>query len=353
MKIFSKEYFKQLWKVLLATFSGFSDDKGLKLSASLAYYTVFSLAPLLILVISLAGFLLPNLQDKTNNTLYPEIQQYIGAQAAGQIQEITKKMDIADKRGIGLIIGIVTLLLGASSIFLEIQDSLNMIWRVKAKPKKGWVKMLQNRFLSFSLIVSLGFLLLVSLLINFIISALSEQIERLINFLIRNEGISDFISGTVLYVVNFAVTLIIISILFGIIFKVLPDVKIKWKDVKSGAIFTALLFMLGQYIISLYLTYTAQGSAYGAAGSIIVILVWIYYTAAILYIGAEFTQVYAEARGSHLEPAPYAVHIQQTEVEQHVKEMPLQNPELEGALKCDDPKTTDTEVCDDDKNKKA
>ncbi|RYY36990.1 MAG: YihY/virulence factor BrkB family protein [Sphingobacteriaceae bacterium] len=354
MKMFSKEYAKQLWKVLLATFSNFSDDKGLKLSASLAYYTVFSLAPLLILVISLAGFLIPSLHDDSNNTLYPEIQQYIGAQAASQIQEITQKMDIADKRGIGLIVGIVTLLLGASSIFLEIQDSLNQIWRVKAKPKKGWVKMLQNRFLSFSLIVSLGFLLLVSLLINFIISALSQQIERLINFLIRNDGISDFISGTVLYVVNFVVTLIIISVLFGIIFKVLPDVKIKWKDVKSGAIFTALLFMLGQYIISLYLTYTAQGSAYGAAGSIIVILVWIYYTAAILYIGAEFTQVYAEAQGRHLEPAPYAVHVQQTEVERQVKEIPLQNPELEGALKCDDPKNAGTEDCkDDDADKKA
>ncbi|RVT98142.1 YihY/virulence factor BrkB family protein [Mucilaginibacter limnophilus] len=354
MKMFSKEYFKQLWKVLLATFSGFSDDKGLKLSASLAYYTVFSLAPLLILVVSLAGFLLPDLQDKSNNSLYPEIQQYIGKEAAAQIQQTIEKQDIADKKGIGLVIGIVTLLLGASSIFLEIQDSLNMIWRVKAKPKKGWVKMLQNRFLSFSLIVSLGFLLLVSLLVNFIISALSAQIERLINFLIRNEGVSDFISGTLLYAVNFVVTLLIISVLFGIIFKVLPDVKIKWKDVKAGAIFTALLFMLGQYIISLYLTYTAQGSAYGAAGSIIVILVWIYYTAAILYIGAEFTQVYAEAQGSRLEPAPYAVHIQQTEVEQQVKEIPRQNPELEGALKCDNPETPATEECeDDDKDKKA
>jgi membrane protein len=125
----------------------------------------------------------------------------------------------------------------------------------------------------------------------------------------------------------------VITTLFGIIFKFLPDVKIKWKDVRTGAFFTALLFMLGQYLISLYIQYTAQGSAYGAAGSIIVILVWIYYTSAILYIGAEFTQVYAEAIGSHIEPADYAVSVQQTEVERHVKSLPPQNPQLQGHLK--------------------
>jgi membrane protein len=130
----------------------------------------------------------------------------------------------------------------------------------------------------------------------------------------------------------------VISVLFGIIFKFLPDVKIKWKDVRSGAMFTAILFMIGQYIISLYIQYTAQGSTYGAAGSLIVILVWIYYTSAILYIGAEFTQVYAEAIGSRIEPAEYAVHIQQTEVERTVDKLPPQNPDLQGNLKCEDKK---------------
>jgi membrane protein len=133
--------------------------------------------------------------------------------------------------------------------------------------------------------------------------------------------------------INLALTLIVITTLFGIIFKFLPDVKIRWKDVRTGAFFTALLFMLGQYLISLYIQYTAQGSAYGAAGSIIVILVWIYYTSAILYIGAEFTQVYAEAIGSHIEPADYAVSVQQAEVERHVKSLPPQNPQLQGHLK--------------------
>ena len=194
--------------------------------------------------------------------------------------------------------------------------------------------MIQNRFLSFSLILSLGFLLLASLLVNIIISALSHSLATYLPKLI-GASLSKIVGTTFLFTVNFAITLIVISILFSIIFKILPDVKIKWKDVRSGAIFTALLFMLGQYVISLYIQYTAQGSAYGTAGAIIVMLVWIYYTAAILYIGAEFTQVYAEASGSVIEPADYAVHIQQTEVEREVAKMPVQNPGIEGQLKKD------------------
>jgi membrane protein len=336
MNFFSKEYLKQLWKVLMATFSGFSNDNGLKFSASLAYYTVFSLAPLLLLILSLAGIFLKD--DSYRKDFYDQIQHYIGKQGTLQIQSTMNSQDITGKSGIGLGISIVTLLLGASSIFIEIQDSLNIIWRVKAKPKKGWVKMLKNRFLSFSLIVSLGFLLLASLLVNIIISAISDKIVAFLPHLL-GKGLAGVVGETFLFTVNFGITLVVISVLFGIIFKVLPDVKIKWKDVRSGAIFTAILFILGQYIISLYIQYTAQGSVYGTAGSLIVILVWIYYTAAILYIGAEFTQVYAEARGSHIEPADYAVVIQQTEVERTTKQMPLQNPELQGALKCDDKKT--------------
>jgi len=326
MKFFSKEYLKQLWKVLLATFSGFSKDNGLKLSASLAYYTVFSIAPLLIIVISVAGLVFG--QDAATDRLYPEIVHYVGKGPAAQIQDALKHLALSGKSGIAVVIGVVTLLLGASSIFIEIQDSLNMIWRVKAKPKSGWVQLLKNRFISFSLIISLGFLLLASLIINLVISALQDQIQRFL------PGI-DSITRFIVKALNLGITLVVITTLFGIIFKFLPDVKIKWRDVRSGAIFTAVLFMLGQYIISLYIQYTAQGSAYGAAGSIIVILVWIYYTSAILYIGAEFTQVYAEASGSHIEPADYAVHVQQTEVEHRVKILPPQNPQLEGHLKKD------------------
>jgi membrane protein len=328
MKFFSKEYLKQFWKVIMATFSGFSSDNGLKFSASLAYYTVFSLAPLIILIISLTGFIWG--PDAARGSLYPEIEKYVGAAAATQIQDLVKGLEFSGKSGITVIISVVTLLIGASSIFIEIQDSLNIIWRVKAKPKKGWVKMLQNRFVSFSLIISLGFLLIASLAVNFVINALSSQITRFL----------PAVTTLVMNGVNLFITFVVISILFGIIFKFLPDVKIKWKDVRSGAMFTAILFMIGQYVISLYITYTAQGSTYGAAGSLIVILVWIYYTSAILYIGAEFTQVYAEAIGSRIEPAEYAVHIQQTEVERTVDTLPAQNPELKGNLKCEEKKSS-------------
>jgi membrane protein len=326
MKVFSKDYLKQLWKVLMATFSGFSSDNGLKFSASLAYYTVFSLAPLLILIISLTGLFFGH--DAATGRLYPEIKHYVGEKAAEQVQEMLKNLEFSGKSGIAVAISVVTLLIGASSIFLEIQDSLNIIWRVKAKPKKGWVKMLQNRFLSFSLIISLGFLLIASLAVNLVVTALSDRITRFL----------PAVTELVMKGVNLFITFVVISVLFGIIFKFLPDVKIKWKDVRSGAMFTAILFMIGQFIIGLYIQYTAQGSTYGAAGSLIVILVWIYYTSAILYIGAEFTQVYAEAIGSHIEPAEYAVHVQQTEVERTVTKLPPQNPELQGNLKCDDDK---------------
>jgi membrane protein len=321
MKIFSKRYLKEFWKVIAATFMGFVNDNGLKLSASLAYYTVFSIAPLIILVISISSLVLRHYAF--NDALYDQMREFVGSQATTQIQEVVKNLQLSGKTGTALISGIAILLIGASSMFVEIQDSLNIIWRVKAKPKKGWVKLLENRFLSFSLIISLGFLLLVSLIVNIAVKALSTKLEHFLPYL----------TVTIFDLVNVAITLLVIAVLFGIIFKFLPDVKIKWKDVRAGAIFTALLFMLGQYLIGLYIQYTAQASAYGAAGSLIVILVWIYYTSAILYIGAEFTQVYAEAMGSSIEPAEYAVHVEQTEVEQEVTSLPPQNPKLQGHLK--------------------
>ncbi|HAL81089.1 MAG TPA: ribonuclease BN [Mucilaginibacter sp.] len=323
MKVFSKTYFKEVWNILATTFMGFINDNGLKLSASLAYYTVFSIAPLLILVISLAGLFWG--PAATENKLYPQIVHFVGTPAALQIQDVLKNLQLSGKSGNTVVIGVVTLLIGASSIFVEIQDSLNIIWRVKAKPKKGWLKFIENRFLSFSLIIGLGFLLLASLIINLILKALGDWV---INFM-------HALTSLLLNVVSLGTTFIIISVLFATIFKFLPDVKIRWKDVRAGAFFTAALFMGGQYLINLYIQYAARTSAYGAAGSILVILVWIYYTAAILYIGAEFTQVYAEAIGCKIVPAEYAVSVQQTEVEKVVTDLPSKNPQISGNLKKD------------------
>jgi membrane protein len=321
MKFFSKAFFVRTWKIVVATIMGFINDNGLKLSASLAYYTVFSIAPLIIISISVAGLFFHN--DAALNALYPHIVHYVGQNAALQIQSILKSLALSGKSSMAAVIGVIVLMLGASSVFIEIQDSLNIIWRVKAKPKKGWLKLIENRFLSFSLIIGVGFLLLASLIVNLVITTVGDWIETFMH-----TYTSLLIKG-----VNLGITFIIISVLFGIIFKFLPDVKIKWRDVRSGAFFTAIFFMLGQYGINLYIQFMAKSSAYAAAGSILIVLIWIYYTSAILYIGAEFTRVYAEARGSQIEPADYAVYVMQTEVERNVKKLPPQNPELRENVK--------------------
>ncbi len=310
---FTKEAFKNGFKLLSGAFNGFLDDKGLKLSASLAYYTVFSLAPLLLLLISLAGVFFG--KDAINNKVFGEINGFVGNQAAKQVQDMIKSVGLSGKTTSAVVIGSVTLLLGATSVFAEIQDSINMIWKVKAKPKRGWLKLLQDRLLSSSLIVALGFLLIVSLVINGLVVALGDILTRFL----------PDITVVFINIINVVISFLVITVLFGVIFKVLPDVKIGWKDVRSGALFTSVLFMIGRFLIGFYISTTGTGSTYGAAGSLIVILVWVYYTAAILYFGAEFTQVYAEHNGVKIAPADYAVHIQQTEVERDVDVLPPQN----------------------------
>lgn len=307
---FTKKYFKRTGNILKDTVVGFSDDKGLKLSASLSYYTVFSMAPLLLLLISLAGAFFG--REAIEGKIFGEINGLIGNEAAAQVQEIITNLELSGKTTMSLVIGAITLVIGATTVFGEIQDSINMIWRVKAKPKRGWVKLLKDRLLSGSIIVGLGFLLVVSLLVNGAVLALSDILHRYF----------PDITIIILSIINVAISFIVITILFGVIFKVLPDAKIAWKDVRAGAFFTAILFMLGRYLIGLYIETTAAGSPYGAAGSIIIILLWVYYTAAILYIGAEFTRVYANYTGVLIEPAEYAVYVEQKEVERNVKAIP-------------------------------
>ncbi|WP_227686983.1 YihY/virulence factor BrkB family protein [Spirosoma arboris] len=308
----NQSFFSNAWIVLHDSFNGFLDDRCLKLSAALAYYTIFSLAPLLVLIISLTSIFFG--QEAIQGQIFGQINGLVGNEAAKQIQDMIKSVGLSGKTSTALIIGIVTLVLGATSIFVEIQDSVNLIWRVKPKPKKGWVKILKDRLLSSSLVVSLGFLLLVSLIINGLVLALSSTLTR-------------YLPGLGVYVIsafNFLISTGVVTVLFGVIFKVLPDAKIDWKDVRGGAIFTALLFMLGRYLIGLYIETTSTSSTYGAAGSLIVILTWIYYTAAILYFGAEFTQAYANHFGIKIEPADYAVYVEQTERERDVATIPTQ-----------------------------
>jgi membrane protein len=298
-----KPDFKKIWKVIKDSFSGFSDDKVTKLSASLAYYTVFSMGPLLILIISLCGIFLG--REAIEGQVYQQLEGFMGKDTASQLQDIIKNAAISGKGPVAVIIGAVTLLIGATTVFGEIQDSINTIWGLKPKPKRGWLKMLQNRFLSFSVIISLGFILLVSLAVTSLVDGLNDALMR---------RFSD-ISVIIFYIVNQVITLAVISFIFGVIFKVLPDAEIKWKDVMLGSIVTGILFMIGKFGISFYISTSDVGSTFGAAGSLVVLLLWTYYSSLILYYGAEFTKAYAVNYGSPIHPSHYAVTTRQVEVE--------------------------------------
>ncbi|HEY0678330.1 MAG TPA: YihY/virulence factor BrkB family protein [Chitinophagaceae bacterium] len=295
---------KGVWQLIKEAGIGFSDDKVMKLSGSLAYFTIFSIGPMIIIIIFLADIFWG--REAIEGSIYGQMKGFIGPDAALQIQDIIKNASISGQGNFTAIIGIITLLVGATGVFAEIQDSINTIWGLKPKPKKGWVKMLLNRLLSFSVVVSLGFLLLVSLIINAIIEAL---INRLM---------SVFPDGAVVvgYIVNILITFGVTTLLFGIIFMVLPDAKIKWKDVLIGAMATTVLFMLGKFAITFYIGRSNIGSTYGAAGSLVVVLLWVYYSSVILYFGAEFTKAYASSYGSKIHPNNYAVWIKQIEVEE-------------------------------------
>lgn len=292
-----------IWKIIKQSFSDFIAERVLKLSAALSYYTLFSLPGLLIIVIWVSEIFYRD--AAVEGKVYGQISDFVGKDAALQIQETIRNATLSSDNQIATIVGFVTLIIGATGVFGEIQDSINLIWRLKAKPKKGWLKLIVNRLLSFSIIVTLGFLLLVSLIIN---GVMDTFIDRLTVAFPHTEVIA-------VYSVNLLITFAITSFLFGLIFKVLPDAKIKWHNVRVGAFTTAILFMFGKFLIGYYLGHSRMTSAYGAAGSIIVILLWVYYSAIILYFGAVFTRVYAIHTGSHIYPDNYAVWIKEVEVE--------------------------------------
>ncbi|MGZ3853072.1 MAG: YihY/virulence factor BrkB family protein [Flavisolibacter sp.] len=296
--------FKSIWILLQQAFRGFSNDKVLKMSGSLAYSTVFSIAPLIMLIIFLADIFYG--RNAIEGTIYGQIRSFVGNDAAAQIQGMIRNASLSGKSHMAAVIGVITLLLGATSVFGEIQDSINIIWGLKPKPKKGWVKLLLNRLLSFSVIGSFGFILLVSLVINTIIEALMNRLQTLF----------PQVTVVLVYIVNQVVILGVTTLLFGVIFKVLPDARIKWKDVLAGAFATAVLFMLGKFVITFYINHSSVSNAYGAAGSLVIILLWVYYSSAILFFGAEFTKAYAAKHGSRIYPNQYAVWVKLVEVEE-------------------------------------
>jgi len=280
----------------------FIADNVLKYSASLAYYTVLSLAPMLIIIMYVSDLLFGKVA--ISGELYGEISNMVGSETALLVQSAIQKIHLSRDNFFATSIGAIILLIGATGIFGEIQDSLNRIWGLRTTSRKVWWKLILDRLISFSLILSLGFVLVVSLLLNALVAALSTKIGGL--FLGTGE--------TMLMVIDNLISLFITTLLFGTIFKVLPDAKIKWKDVMIGALITSLLFMAGKFAIGYYLGKSNLADIYGAAGSIMILMIWVYYSSAILYLGAVFTKVYATNFGGKIYPNAYSVWIRTEEV---------------------------------------
>lgn len=298
----SKLSVKGVWQLLKDAGIGFGKHKVLKLSASLAYYTIFSIGPTLLVAIFIADLFWG--RQAIEGTIYKQISGLVGKETALQIQGIIQNASVSGN-SFTAIIGFVMLIIAATTVFNEMQDSINMIWNLKVKTGSGWLRMLKNRLLSFSVTASLGVLLLVSLLINTLLEGFMGNLQQMF----PDSAI------VVIYVVNLLITLIVVAFLFAIIFKVLPDAVISWKDVVAGSLFTAILFMIGKFCITLYLNYSNISNSYGSAGSLVVLLLWIYYSSVILYFGAEFTKAYAIKYGSEIRPKDYAVTIQTVQVE--------------------------------------
>lgn len=303
---------RKFWLILRQAVTEFFADNGMRLSASLSYYTIFSIGPVLLIIISLAGIFYG--KDAVQGKVYYQIRGLVGNEAAVQIQEIIQNIEKSDLSTSGAVAGVIILLIGATGVFTEIQDSINYIWSVKAKPKRGWLKLLLNRMLSFSLIISTGFILMVSLAIHAMVDILHEKLSTLFS----KEMVFIFES------VNYLILFVVISGLFAIIFKVLPDATVKWKDVFVGSSFTAVLFLIGKFVIGFYLGNSDVGMTYGAAASIMIILLWVYYSSIILFFGAEFTKVYTHNFGSGIIPDKTAVFI----IKQEVTELPVPTAEM-------------------------
>jgi membrane protein len=285
------------WELLKLTFTEWMNDNTFEWSAALAFYTIFSIAPVLLIAVGVASFFLA--PETATTRIVGEMENLVGAQGANAVRQV-----IESSRGFGkgvwaVSLGIVTLITGATAVFGELQSALNRIWDVEAKPDRGVImSLIVDRLRSFSIAICVGFLLLVSLVISALISGLQNYMN---NWL---PGIP-----WVWQTANVVASFFVVAALFAMIYKFLPDVVISWRDVWIGAAVTALLFSAGKYLIGVYLGRTATASAFGAAGSLVVLLFWVYYSALISFLGAEFTQVYGRRYGPGIRPKKHAVRV--------------------------------------------
>jgi membrane protein len=300
----SESFLSNAFSQLKQTFQEWLQDKAPQLGAALAYYTVFSLAPLVLVLLAIIGVIFRDDPAGTWDKITKQMGYFLDPSAVQVVQSIAQKASQPGKSTLATLIGVALALFGASGVFGQLQDALNTIWGVKAKPGRGVWGFLRSRFLSFAMVGGICFLLLVSLATEALLKAFSHYVQSVLP-----GGI--VIALTIYVVFDFAV----VVLLFAMIFKVLPDVEIQWRDVWIGAVMTAILFGIGKWLLGFYLGSGAAGSAYGAASSLIALLLWVYYSSQILLFGAEFTQVYASRAGRGLKPAKYAVRVETKEIE--------------------------------------
>ena len=300
----SKSFFGNVFGLLKQTFQEWLEDKAPQLGAALAYYTVFSLAPLILVLLAIVGVIFRDDPAGAWNKITQQMSYFLDPSTLEVVQNIAQKASEPGKSTIATIIGVALAIFGASGVFGQLQDALNTIWGVKAKPGGGMWGFLRTRFLSFAMVAGVCFLLLVSLTLESLLKAFSHYVQSVLP-----GGI--VVALAVYLIFDFAV----VVLLFAMIFKFLPDVKIQWHDVWIGAVITAILFGIGKWLLGFYLGSGAAGSAYGAASSLITLLLWVYYSSQILLFGAEFTQVYAARAGRAFKPTEYAVLVETKEVE--------------------------------------
>ncbi len=278
-------FFKRSWQILVKSFNHFNDFNGFKLSAALSYYTVFSIAPLLIVIISLAGLFFGKLA--VEGRVYRQISGLVGSETALQIQTIIQNTQESSHGKLGGVIGTIILIIGASGVFSEIQSSINYLWSIPAPKKRAFLVAVFRKLISFSLLIAVAFLLLVSLLANALVDILSDRLRSLFSDSLLN----------LFYFVNIALILMVISSMFMLIFKILPNAAISWKNAFVGAFVTSILFLIGKFIIGFYLGHSKIGATYGTTASIVILMLWIYYSSIILYFGACYTSAYAAFQG--------------------------------------------------------
>ena len=293
------KFLRDSWTLTKQTFNEWSNDKAPRLGAALSYYTIFALAPLLLVVIAVAGLIFG--RQAAQGQLLAQISGVVGVDAGRALEAMIAKAGVSGGGVLATVVGLGTLAVGTTGVVIELQDALNTVWKVLPKPGRGLKGLLRDRLLSMAVVIGFGFLLVVSLVASAGLAAVGKVLHG-------------WIPGWVVlgYVLNYGISIGVIGTMLAMIFKFLPDVKMAWRDVWVGAAATSVLFHIGKYLIGLYVGRAGVSSSFGAAGSIAVLLVWIYYTSQLILLGAEFTRVYADAFGSRVVPSKNAVAAPET-----------------------------------------